>query len=116
MGTHGKIRKVDGCPGNVSCHAGDGVDDEFPCRDENDMDHPCAYDDRGESPRRSGSSAGLVVLERRTFSVDPFCVDVGVCSLIERHFVGAVHMFDFEKAATATASLVDGVVVAVAGV
>jgi len=37
-----------------------------------------------------------------TFVVDPLGIDVGVCGLVECLFVGAVHMFYFEKAVAAT--------------
>ena len=46
-----------------------------------------------------------------TFAVDPFRIDVGVRSLIKSLFIGADHVFNFEKAVAAVASLVDSIVV-----
>jgi hypothetical protein len=40
-GTHGEIGEVDGCPRDVFGHAWNGVDGDFSCCDEDDMDHPC---------------------------------------------------------------------------
>jgi len=40
-GTHGEIGQVDGCPGNVWGHTGNGIDCEFSSRYEDNMDHPC---------------------------------------------------------------------------
>jgi len=40
-----------------------------------------------------------------TFAVDPLGIDVGVRGLVECHFIGAVHMFYFEKAVAATSSV-----------
>ena len=42
-GTHSEISQVDGCPGDVLGHSGNNVNNNFPCRNKHDMDHPCAY-------------------------------------------------------------------------
>lgn len=44
-------------------------------------------------------------IDTQTFAVDPLGIDVGVGSLVEGDLVRAVHVFDFEKAAAATASV-----------
>jgi hypothetical protein len=77
--THGEISKVDGRPGKVLGHAGDGVDDDFSRGDEDDVDHPCAFGGHHELSR--------VGWNELTFAVDPFCVDVGVRGLVEGYFI-----------------------------
>ena len=53
-GTHGEIGQVDGCPGNVLGHTGYGVDGKLSGRNEDDMDHPCAYSSKKVTMNSSG--------------------------------------------------------------